>query len=1066
MADVGTAAQSQPPAPQRVTPPSKKGGYVDPALSVEKKVVDELLLICGVIASKDERSGKIVPVTDCLNWLQDLQRALRRDDDSYRNISLLLSSWKIVQQKLLPLVLACRYDTPLVLTIVKILVILTKPVSEQAKRAGRLVIDVSSKKVPEDVIREQIRLRDNALRQSETLMEYKRLFLKHPSHLRHTKNSSAAAGGDENNDAGGADANGGDGLLSVFVSLLADPLSRTGSSRTDADHLTIELVLHLFRNLLCADPIMKGSAEASHRAAVLHQELISLFERELVLDVLLVLSQEMEARENAQYNLLLMEILHHLFRGQDPTLVATSLLRRSAPTARSSNKGAVAGSATAPQTQKPHATGGALTSLLQMERQQLAASATARHSHFGGTLVSRRPDGKQSYISAGALGSGMDDNAGGTVSSSIMPARRRNRKAEPFVGAAGSLAYHTRSGAAATTDAGAVTLRTQRSLHRFCSSFVSRCYGPVMKSLKNEFRRDSVRLEDGDKVIFFRIVWFFFQWWRTYRLEGGGKVAETEDKTAVGQLIFTMDVFTFNLVFTSTDTFYQHKKHPDLMQAVALYQEMMQLLTAMYHSEDVTEHVMALGLMDRIFYNADPIDRLPKLLSRWVPGTYTREYLCDLVELCHTTLTLLETNAKYCVEGGSEEAARVDSKKKDANAKQKNDAITRMNAIAAEFDFTSYFARKIVSQHAVLLYTRLLSQYRTNVPRISDRIAAFFVRLSRVEVSTADDDAEFEEGDEEVKIKLKTSTLEPLLWNIQTIMVLGSVLNDPHLKNDPESASLLSFASVIIRHYARAAQDNPMLHVESLIKHQNAHRFCESVTNLYVTDEVRMMVERDRLLDGMIEDDKEHEQHEQQQEERVEHGISVNARRTAAIEAQAARADISDDEGEVEFGVDGTDEIEGARERIEEKAKKIKISNKTLTEEEREKHEERRKKMAELAQKRKEKAAAENKDKGEDTATEATSDDMVATTEDDGTGSAPKRTREESSEAGEGADNDAVPAVPVDEDDAPKAAKRIKKTAVEGDDDSDDEMFGGTDTVIAKKPAASTINWDDDSDED
>jgi timeless len=157
---VGTAAQqpraaSAAAAPQRVTPPTKSkktsASYAsDPALSVDKKVVDELLLVCGVIASRDEATGKIVPVTDCLNWLQDLQRALRRDDDSYRSISLLLSGWKVVQQKLLPLVLECRYDTPLVLTIVKILVILTKPISEQAKRAGRLVIDVASKKIPEE----------------------------------------------------------------------------------------------------------------------------------------------------------------------------------------------------------------------------------------------------------------------------------------------------------------------------------------------------------------------------------------------------------------------------------------------------------------------------------------------------------------------------------------------------------------------------------------------------------------------------------------------------------------------------------------------------------------------------------------------------------------------------------------------------------------------------------------------------------------------------------------------------------------------------------------------------
>ncbi len=124
---------------------------------VEKRIVDELLLVCGVIGSNattvDEATGqtteKFVPVTDCLNWLQDLQRALRRDHETYRPISLLLGQWRIVSQKLLPLVMSCRYDKAMVLTVCKILVILTKPLSEDAKRAGRLTVDVKSKKVDE-----------------------------------------------------------------------------------------------------------------------------------------------------------------------------------------------------------------------------------------------------------------------------------------------------------------------------------------------------------------------------------------------------------------------------------------------------------------------------------------------------------------------------------------------------------------------------------------------------------------------------------------------------------------------------------------------------------------------------------------------------------------------------------------------------------------------------------------------------------------------------------------------------------------------------------------------------
>jgi timeless len=140
------AGAAAPPMRQHktVTPPAP-----DHRMTVEKGIVDELLLVCGVIGSTDPVTQEFIPVTDCLNWLQDLQRALRRDDDTFRPISLLIGNWNVVQQKLLPLVLASRYDNPMVLTIVKILVILTKPLSEITTRAGRMVIDTKNKKVPE-----------------------------------------------------------------------------------------------------------------------------------------------------------------------------------------------------------------------------------------------------------------------------------------------------------------------------------------------------------------------------------------------------------------------------------------------------------------------------------------------------------------------------------------------------------------------------------------------------------------------------------------------------------------------------------------------------------------------------------------------------------------------------------------------------------------------------------------------------------------------------------------------------------------------------------------------------
>jgi timeless len=318
---------TDPSASKKVTPPKSKGvkafnnnTYKNPHLIVDKSVVNELLLVCSVIGSTvDPASQKIVPVEDCINWLQDLQRALRRDEDAYRPISLLLGQWKVVEQKLIPLVLSCRYNTPLILTIVKILVILTKPLSESSIKAARVLINAKKSDADPNVIREQAALRENALEQAKLLVEYKRLFVTHPSHYsdrmgrQNQSNKKAPQGG----------------LLSIFVSLLAEPLSRTGVQRSANDHLTIELILHLFRNLLSAGgEQFDGNDNAkTHVEAMLHQELICLFEKEMVLDFLLVVGQEMENRENKQYNLLLMEILHHMLKNEVSTVLYMDVFR-------------------------------------------------------------------------------------------------------------------------------------------------------------------------------------------------------------------------------------------------------------------------------------------------------------------------------------------------------------------------------------------------------------------------------------------------------------------------------------------------------------------------------------------------------------------------------------------------------------------------------------------------------------------------------------------------------------------------------------------------------------------
>lgn len=821
----------------------------DRHLSVEKQIVDELLLVCGVIGStEDPDSQRIVPVEDCLNWLQDLQRALRRDEDAYRPISLLLGQWKIVQQKLLPLVLSCRYDTPLVITIVKILVILTKPMSGNARNAGRLIIDTKSKNVEEAVIEEQIKLRNNAIAQANLLTEYKKLFVYHPSHRKKPSKKHQKKLSTSDPSSGG--------LLSIFVSLLTEPLSKTGMARSNEDHLTVELILHLFRNLLCAGEPLFKDAENVQESNKLHQELIALFDKELVLDIFLVLGQEMESRENIQYNLLLMEIMHHLLKSQDPTLVAQSVLNdkstnfNSNTQAKNNPKFPASKRFQRPPSSKSNI--GSLRDKLQKERQKLQAANSSRHSHFGGTLVIKKEGGDQQFVAATKEGF---QNHSSNLSK--VDAKRKTKKHQYFIGSGKPIsAYYARTGTHSSTFyTGPASLRAQLVLHRFCSKFLARCYGPVMKSLKDEFRRDSSRLEEEDKITFFRIVWFFCQWRRVAVEEAesnSGSKHRKNDKesTSIGNLVFTMDVFTFNLVLTSLEFYMEHKKFKNLGQAVSLYTEMIRLLYSMRTSSDSMENIMAMGLMDNLFYKQDCLDKLPKLLSKWTPGTFTIDYLCDLMELTHMTLKTLEVNEKAC--SNAAEKGKKSRKKMGLEQEEPQDRVAMMKEKAAEFDSHVYLARKIISNQSVFMFTQLLSQYTFNAPRINNHIVAFFVRLCKFVVAK-DDDFDYSEKETMKDEQKNNVTLEPMLFNIHLLNILNEVLNNDCLRNDKEYCTLISFGSTLVRHYARTCEKNPMLFVETLFRQSIPHRYCESLMNNYVSDELKMISEREVLLEQQYE---------------------------------------------------------------------------------------------------------------------------------------------------------------------------------------------------------------------
>jgi len=733
------------------------------------------------------------------------------------------------------------------------------------------------------------------------------MFVRHPSHHYAFRNQN-----DKKNETNNDNESEGTGLLSVFTSLLAEPLSKMGSSRTSADHLTIELVLHLIRNLLSIAPLNTfGSTEKAQQAAQLHREFLVLLEEEMVFDVLTCVGQEVERRENSGYNLLLMEILSCLLRGQDPTDVALSVLEPTAPVFETkvipSKKKSDKSPRTITTARASTVGSNSLKAHLQSERQKIQLSASSRHSHFGGTLKISKGDGKQVYVSASDYLARKSVGSGGGASAVGQPVRRKNKKAEVFVGSGKASTLHSRPGASASLSreiAGPTSKRAKAALNSFCEKFVRQCYGPVMKSLKNEFRRDSNRLEDGDRTLFFRIVWFFHQWFRVSRRNAWGKKKSVEEESSAQNLIFTMDVFMFNLVLNSTDEFFEHKKPAELAQTVSLYTEMIHMLHAMYESKDSTEHMMALGLMDRIFYAVEPLDRLPRLLSRWTPGMFSREYLCDLIECSHVTWKLLDVNAQKCRESFPSDKL---------STKQPKDAVERMNLTASEFDKDTYFSRKFVSNQIVFMYTQLLSQYAVNAADINRHIVAYFIRLCKIEIKNGDgDEMEFDDALGKNELAAKTSTMEPMLYNIGMLTVLDTILNDKAIRDKDDFEALLVFGASFMKRFARASDENPMLFVEALFKHPIPHRFCELSTNMYVNEELRMIAVRDLLLEDQQRFEKEEEDIDDEKHD----------------EEKNVTAYDDDEDDEIEFNDDAMAADEVKRRRLKSLRKRRKLNEK------------------------------------------------------------------------------------------------------------------------------------------
>lgn len=104
-------------------------------------------------------------------------------------------------------------------------------------------------------------------------------------------------------------------------------------SFSEDDWKLVQLLLTLFRNLLAIQDIsiQQKAAGSATQFLFVRDRFLELLFQENVMDLILVLSQHTGGSQGylRQDNLLLLETYYHIFKGQDPELIAKAYLKSS-----------------------------------------------------------------------------------------------------------------------------------------------------------------------------------------------------------------------------------------------------------------------------------------------------------------------------------------------------------------------------------------------------------------------------------------------------------------------------------------------------------------------------------------------------------------------------------------------------------------------------------------------------------------------------------------------------------------------------------------------------------------
>ncbi|KAK0555790.1 Topoisomerase 1-associated factor 1 [Tilletia horrida] len=414
------------------------------------------------------------PGDDCLGCLRDLRKLWKHDDeDLARNVARAYSKVNVLHNDLVPIVLTCagtgERGDKLALAATDLITALTWP------------LDVL------DELRDALEKEFDKTKLS-ALPQLQRAQVDYKASIMRVRGGPAGTGER-------------DFLSTVMNFVLLPSLSKPRGNRTERDLGTINMVLHLFRNLLAIrDPVATSlSSSELVELSTLQSKLVLAMDRSNVLDTLLMLASSATRREYEDYNAITAECIYHLIVGTSPKRLLAGEVPKRKPSA--DGQAQQTRPVEAPKLSDENKAA-LLTSLLteaSKKRANVIATGSSRHSRFGTTISFVGSDGNRGVArQASSLRKSIEE-----LEAEQKARTKRRRGRTRLLNEKGAPGYRQDW-----------SKRARKVVIRWSDEFVKHGLETLSRTLIEDLRREREKLGDLDvaRIHFMQLATFYLEY--------------------------------------------------------------------------------------------------------------------------------------------------------------------------------------------------------------------------------------------------------------------------------------------------------------------------------------------------------------------------------------------------------------------------------------------------------------------------------------------------------------------------------------------------------------------------